>query len=88
MTTASISRYAPPHRWINYDKTAILEQLIEAKTAAGELRQLPYLTQWIEAMQQEQLQLEAAGTSRIEGAEFTPRKRTKPWLQTPVPVPT
>ena len=74
MTTTSISSYAPPHRWIKYDRTAILEQLIEAKTAAGVLRQLPYLTQWIEAMQQEQLQLEAAGTSRIEGAEFTPQE--------------
>ena len=77
MTTTSISRYAPPHRWINYDKTAILEQLIEARTAAGVLRQLPYLTQWIEAVHQEQLRLEAAGTSRIEGAEFTPQEENE-----------
>ena len=77
MTTTSISRYAPPHRWINYDKTAILEQLIEARTAAGVLRQLPYLTQWIEAVYQEQLRLEAAGTSRIEGAEFTPQEENE-----------
>jgi Fic family protein len=77
MTIASISRYAPPRRWINYDKTAILEQLIEAKTAAGVLRQLPYLTQWIEAVHQEQLRLEAAGTSRIEGAEFTPQEENE-----------
>ena len=77
MTTASISRYAPPRRWINYDKTAILEQLIEAKTAAGVLRQLPYLTQWIEAVHQEQLRLEAACTSRIEGAEFTPQEENE-----------
>ena len=77
MTTASISRYGPPRRWIHYDKTAILEQLIEAKTAAGVLRQLPYLTQWIEAVHQEQLRLEAAGTSRIEGAEFTPQEENE-----------
>ena len=77
MTTTSISRYAPPHRWINYDKTAILEQLIEARTAAGVLRQLPNLTQWIEAVHQEQLRLEAAGTSRIEGAEFTPQEENE-----------
>ena len=77
MTTASISRYAPPRRWINNDKTAILEQLIEAKTAAGVLNQLPYLTQWIEAVHQEQLRLEAAGTSRIEGAEFTPQEENE-----------
>ena len=77
MTIASISRYAPPRRWINNDKTAILEQLIEAKTAAGVLNQLPYLTQWIEAVHQEQLRLEAAGTSRIEGAEFTPQEENE-----------
>jgi Fic family protein len=77
MTTANISRYAPPARWIYYDKTAIVEQLVEAKTAAGVLRQLPYLPQWIEAVHQEQLRLEAAGTSRIEGAEFTPQEENE-----------
>ena len=74
MTTANISRYAPPVRWIYYDKAAVFEQLVAAKTAAGVLRQLPYLPQWIEAVHQEQLRLEAAGTSRIEGAEFTPQE--------------
>ena len=74
MTTANVSRYAPPARWIYYDQAAILEQLVEAKTAAGVLRQLPYLPQWVEAVHQEQLRLEAAGTSRIEGAEFTPQE--------------
>ena len=74
MTPANVSRYAPPVRWIYYDKAAILDQLVEAKTAAGVLRQLPYLPQWVEAVHQEQLRLEAAGTSRIEGAEFTPQE--------------
>ena len=77
MTTVNISRYAPPRRWIHYDKTAILEQLVEAKTASGVLRQLPYLPQWIETVHQEQLRLEAAGTSRIEGAEFTPQEENE-----------
>ncbi len=77
MTTANISRYAPPQRWIHYDKAAILEQLVEAKTAAGVLRQLPYLPQWIETVHQEQLRLETAGTSRIEGAEFTPQEENE-----------
>ncbi len=77
MTAVNISRYAPPRRWIHYDKTAILEQLVEAKTASGVLRQLPYLSQWIETVHQEQLRLEAAGTSRIEGAEFTPQEENE-----------
>ena len=77
MNTVNISRYAPPRRWIHYDKVAILEQLVEAKTASGVLRQLPYLPQWIETVRQEQLRLEAAGTSRIEGAEFTPQEENE-----------
>ena len=77
MTTGTISHYAPPQRWIYYDKSAILEQLVEAKTAAGVLGRLPYLPQWIEAVHQEQLRLEAAGTSRIEGAEFTPQEENE-----------
>ncbi len=77
MTVGTISRYAPPAGWIYYDKTNILDQLVEAKTAAGVLRQLPYLPQWIEAVHQEQLRLEAAGTSRIEGAEFTPQEENE-----------
>ena len=74
MTTGAVSRYAPPQYWIYYDKAAVLEHLVESKTAAGVLGQLPYLPQWIEAVRQEQLRLEAAGTSRIEGAEFTPQE--------------
>ena len=74
MTTGTVSRYAPPQYWIYYDKAAVLEHLVESKTAAGVLGQLPYLPQWIEALHQEQLRLEAAGTSRIEGAEFTPQE--------------
>ena len=77
MTTTEIYRYAPPNHWIHYDKTAIFDQLIAAKTAAGVLSRLPHLPQWIEAVHQEQLRLEAAGTSRIEGAEFTPQEENE-----------
>ena len=77
MTTAHIYIYAPPVRWIHYDRTAIFEQLIAAKTAAGVLNRLPFLSTWIETAHQEQLRLEAAGTSRIEGAEFTPQEESE-----------
>ena len=75
MESATVSRYAIPQRWIRYDSTAILEPLIQAKTAAGVLSRMPYLPQWIEQVHEEQLRLEAAGTSRIEGAEFTQREQ-------------
>ena len=75
MTTATISRYVAPQRWIRYDAAAIMDLLVQAKVAAGILRQMPYLPQWIEQVHEEQLRLEAVGTSRIEGAEFTAREQ-------------
>ena len=75
MTTASVSRYAVPRRWLRYDMAAIAGLLVEAKTAAGVLDRLPYLPRWIEQAHEEQLRLEAVGTSRIEGAEFTQREQ-------------
>ena len=75
MTTGNVSRYIIPQHWIRYDAAAVFNLLVEAKTAAAVLRQMPYLHQWIEQAHEEQLRLEAAGTSRIEGAEFTPREQ-------------
>ena len=75
MTSQNVSRYIVPQRWIRYDQSAVFNLLVEAKTAAAVLRQMPYLHQWIEEAHEEQLRLEAAGTSRIEGAEFTQREQ-------------
>ena len=75
MTTASVSRYTVPQQWLRYDIAAIAGLLVEAKTAAGVLDRLPYLPRWIEQAHEEQLRLEAVGTSRIEGAEFTQREQ-------------
>ncbi len=71
MAAVTVSRYTIPQRWMRYDPAAIFELLVQAKTAAGILNRMPYLPQWIEQVHEEQLRLEAAGTSRIEGAEFT-----------------
>ena len=75
MTTVRISRYSLPQQWLRYDAAAIAGVLVEAKTAAGVLSRLPYLPRWIEQAHEEQLRLEAVGTSRIEGAEFTQREQ-------------
>ena len=75
MTSENVRRYTAPQHWIRYDAMAVFNLLVEAKTAAAVLRQMPYLHQWIEQAHEEQLRLEAAGTSRIEGAEFTPREQ-------------
>ncbi len=70
-----VSHYTVPQQWIHYDSAIISGLLIEAKTAAGVLKRLPYLSRWIEQVHEEQLRLEALGTSRIEGAEFTQREQ-------------
>ena len=75
MTTPRVSRYIVPRHWLRYDRAAVSNLLIEAKTAAGVLNRLPYLPQWIEQAHEEQLRLEAVGTTRIEGAEFTESER-------------
>ncbi len=75
METPAISRYTVPQRWIRYDPTGVFDLLVQAKAAAGVLNRMPYLPRWIEQVHEEQLRLEAAGTSRIEGAEFTQREQ-------------
>ncbi|HTC95713.1 MAG TPA: Fic family protein [Terriglobales bacterium] len=64
-------KYRIPSRWIHYDKSAILQELAEAKGAIIALKTLPFQRRWVEALQAMQLKLEVAGTSKIEGADFT-----------------
>ena len=67
-------RYELPRRWILYDASAVMTALVEAKSAVQSLTSLPYQKSWVEALQELQLKREVAGTSRIEGAEFTERE--------------
>jgi Fic family protein len=67
-------RYELPRRWILYDANAVMTALVEAKSAVQALTTLPYQKSWVEALQEIQLKREVAGTSRIEGAEFTERE--------------
>lgn len=67
-------RYEPPKRWILYDAIAVNAALIEAKAAVQVLQTLPYQRSWVDRLQELQLKREVAGTSRIEGAEFTERE--------------
>jgi Fic family protein len=64
-------RYEQPKRWILYDASAVMEALVEAKAAVRALTTLPFQKSWVETLQELQLKREVAGTSRIEGAEFT-----------------
>ena len=75
MSAETTGPYTLPQRWVFYETAAILDQLVEARSAAGVLNRLPYLQQWIAQVHEEQLRLEAAGTSRIEGAEFSDQEQ-------------
>ena len=66
--------YAAPARWIAYDLAAIVPGLVDAKAAILSLRAIPYRRDWVDELQQLQLKMEVAGTSRIEGADFTDRE--------------
>lgn len=66
--------YRLPERWMKYDKLAVTDALVEAKSAVRALLALPMQKAWAEELQQVQLKAEVAGTSRIEGAEFTDRE--------------
>lgn len=64
-------KYDSPDQWIHYEPLAILNELLEAKSAVLSLTSLPFQKAWADRLQEIQLKQEVAGTSRIEGAEFT-----------------
>lgn len=71
---ADMLHYEFPKDWAIYDAPAITNALAEAKAAVLSLKTIPYQRRWVEALQQIELKREVAGTSRIEGAEFTERE--------------
>ncbi len=78
-----VARYTIPPDWIHYDALSILNELMGAKAALLALTQIPYQRSWAEELQKIQLKREVAGTSRIEGAEFTERELDAAMQETP-----
>jgi len=66
--------YRIPEHWLRYDGRALINELTDAKAAVMSLTAIPYQRSWAEALQRIKLKQEAAGTSRIEGAEFTDKE--------------
>lgn len=67
-------RYKLPDQWLRYDPLALLDDLTNAKAAVMSLKAIPFQRAWADALQQVQLKFEVAGTSRIEGADFTDKE--------------
>lgn len=76
-------KYEKPGNWIIYDSSAVSGQLAEAKATVLSLQTIPYQRAWVEALQDIQLKMEVAGTSKIEGAEFTERELDAALRETP-----
>jgi Fic family protein len=75
--------YELPERWLLYSPLDLVEPLTDAKAAVMSLKTIPFQRTWAEALQQVQLKFEVAGTSRIEGADFTERELEAAMSQTP-----
>lgn len=78
-----IIRYETPRDWIHYDRLAIADAWMAAKAAMLALTQMPYQRSWADELQKIQLKREVAGTSRIEGAQFTDKELDAAMRETP-----
>ena len=67
-------QYIIPNHWIRYDPMEIASELTEAKASILSLTNIPFQRSWAENLQELELKREVAGTSRIEGADFTERE--------------
>ena len=80
---AYMIKYKMPDEWIKYDNYAITTELVMATSSILTLRSIPYQRDWVEDLQQMELKREVAGTSRIEGAEFTEQELDEALRETP-----
>jgi Fic family protein len=76
-------KYTMPVSWTKYDIGAVVQQLMVARAAMLSLSQIPMQRNWADEMQKVQLKREVAGTSRIEGAEFTDKELDAAMTVTP-----
>lgn len=67
-------KYSIPQNWIKYDPLELAGRLASAKAAVMSLTSIPFQRSWADQLQVVQLKREIAGTSRIEGADFTERE--------------
>ena len=78
-------KYETPKNWIQFDSGSrdLTSAYTEAKAAILSLQTVPYQRRWVEVLQDVELKREVAGTSRIEGAEFTEQELDLVFQETP-----
>lgn len=75
--------YTLPTHWLRYDIRALVGVLTDAKAGVLSLTTMPIQRGWVEELQALQLKREVAGTSRIEGADFTENELEEALRETP-----
>ena len=78
-----IIQYKGPDKWMKFDGQAVFNDLVDAKGAVLSLTNMPIQRAWADKMQIVQLKREVAGTSRIEGADFTERELDEAMKESP-----
>ncbi len=76
-------KYTVPKNWMNFDFVEIQTLLVEAEAVILALKNIPYQREWVEKLQTIELKREIAGTSRIEGADFTENELDEALEDTP-----
>jgi len=76
-------KYKIPTRWVTYSFDKLANLLMEARAVLLSLTNIPYQRSWTDQLQQVQLKREVAGTSRIEGADFTEKELDAAMAETP-----
>lgn len=76
-------KYKLPISWIIYNLNGAYQEMVQAKSAILSLQAIPYKREWVEDMQHMELKREIAGTSRIEGADFTDHELDEALKETP-----
>lgn len=75
--------YHLPDSWIKYNVLDVVDSLTAAKAAVLSLTTVPYQRNWAEELHGIQLKREVAGTSRIEGADFTEKELEAALVESP-----
>lgn len=79
-----MSRYEIPTHWTKLDFAAIAPSWVDAQASVRTLKALPFQRDWVKNFQEAALRREVAGTSRIEGADFTERELDEALKEDPV----
>jgi len=76
-------KYTTPDNWIKYNFAEAANALLAARATILSLTNMPYQRSWIDQLQVVQLKREVAGTSRIEGADFTEKELDAAMAESP-----